>query len=1045
VCAGQESWRSRFGGYRAVVRALVVIGAATTCGLISVTPQATSGQEQPVVVQSGPVSGPTDAAVTPPTGSGAVPAGAAGAAQPGGQPGGQPEAKPGETPGEQAGGETSKEKAAEAETTVKRPSKPPRVPDPREFDVVPDENGRVKFFNFHGQLWPDVLQWLASIGGHSLDWQELPGDYINYTSNGEMSVPVIRDEFNRLLFERGFTLVLQNNLLLVVKLDKLDPSLLRRVEDEAELMDLPLHEFVKLTFRLPDELKADKAAEDVKLLLSRFAKVQPLMSTNRLLVIDVVTNLREVSQLVNAEYAAATGRIVPREFTIRYARADRVADQVMILLGLDPSSRRTPEELQVETQRLQLFTQMQQRGQDIGKFLRGDDAPVVFLAVNDRNNALIVNAPPKEMGVIERAVNLLDIPGGMLAGAGAVPLSMQRYSLVTIKPESIVAALRDIGDLDPRSQVKTDSDAKVVFANATPQDHEKIQAMIDQLDGTGRQFDVIWLRRLPAESVATTIRNLMVGKEEKKEDNSRGYIFYGYRGNENQDTESPNKGFRIDADTRNNRLLLWANDAELTEVRKLLVKLGEIPGESGNPHTVRAFHAGDGTAAEELLKQLRRVWPSIQPNPLEIEPSSPADVVPGDREDQQPTPPPAEIEKSEGQREARTEPSVFGVGHATDTSKTLGHARVVSPSYKSSSNQSLAWADPIGAPDRLSAAIDEREGDDEPSGAAEPPNSAPIYISITPDGRLMLRSRDTRALDHLEELLDRMAPARKDFEVFYLTHASASLVTLNLEEYFEDDGKKGSDSNDAYMAGWYGFRYQSDDDDGLGGDGGLSQRKPLRFIYDFDTNSILVSNATPEQLATIRSLIEIYDRPISEDSISARRFQIFTIQHARANEIATTIKDVYRDLLSSKDKVFERETGEKEQTSQSTNYIRLFGNPDDTEKKPTKIKASFAGALSVGVDEASNTVIVSAQEEWMPSIAQMIRHLDVAAEPYRETVQVVNTSVSGKSLQAALARVVGGETGAKPTKEETEKPPTEIPAQGSADKSPPAAQTSNGD
>jgi type II secretory pathway component GspD/PulD (secretin) len=202
----------------------------------------------------------------------------------------------------------------------------------------------------------------------------------------------------------------------------------------------------------------------------------------------------------------------------------------------------------------------------------------------------------------------------------------------------------------------------------------------------------------------------------------------------------------------------------------------------------------------------------------------------------------------------------------------------------------------------------------------------------------------------------------------------------------------------------------------------------LRFIWDFDTNSILVSNATPDQLSTIRSLIEIYDRPISEDSISARRFQIFKIQHARATDVAATIKDVYRDLLSSKDKVFERNNGEqKEQSSQSTNYIRVFGSVEDTEKKPTKVKASFAGALSVGIDEVSNTVIISAQEEWMPSISEMIRYLDVAAEPYENAVQVVHTNVSGKALQAALSRVVGGATETSPPKEPEQKPPAETP------------------
>ena len=253
-----------------------------------------------------------------------------------GQPGQKPdgENKEGEASGEEADGEKKEEEGKDDSDSVKRPSKPPRVPDPREFDVLPDESNRLRFA-FHGQPWPELLQWLASISGYSLDWQQLPNDYVNITANRQYTVEETRDLFNRLLFDRGYTMVQQGQVLLVVKIDKLDPSLLPRVEDESQLLDLPAHDFVKITFQLPTALKADKAAEDIKPLLSSHAKVQPLMATNRLLVVDIVANLREVSRLINAEHAAATGNTVPREFPIRYARAEEVADQVMILLGLD--------------------------------------------------------------------------------------------------------------------------------------------------------------------------------------------------------------------------------------------------------------------------------------------------------------------------------------------------------------------------------------------------------------------------------------------------------------------------------------------------------------------------------------------------------------------------------------------------------------------------------------------------------------------------------------------------------------------------------------
>jgi type II secretory pathway component GspD/PulD (secretin) len=270
------------------------------------------------------------------------------------------------------------------------------------------------------------------------------------------------------------------------------------------------------------------------------------------------------------------------------------------------------------------------------------------------------------------------------------------------------------------------------------------------------------------------------------------------------------------------------------------------------------------------------------------------------------------------------------------------------------------------------------------------------------DGRIVLSSPDTAALDRVEDLLSSLTPPPPNYKVFYLKYASASLVTLNLKEYFEEEGS--FDTEDNWWRAWHGLDFES------GGDSreGLAQRPKIRFIYDFDTNSILVSNASPSQLAVVDSLVKIYDMPPSEESLSSRSFQMFSLKYSRAEAVAKTIKEVYRDLLSSKDQAFEAK-GEKTQGSQTANIYRIGpSGGDDGDEKPTKVKASFDGALSVGVDEISNTVIVSAQEEWMPSIAEMIRVLDETAAPEtRVSVYKVSGHINGQRLQAVLKDVVG--------------------------------------
>jgi hypothetical protein len=525
--------------------------------------------------------------------------------------------------------------------------------------------------------------------------------------------------------------------------------------------------------------------------------------------------------------------------------------------------------------------------------------------------------------------------------------------------------------------------------------------MIDSLDGTGRQFEVIWLRRLPADAVAATIHNLMVGNEDENQNNRRPYYYYyGSR----QEEKKPNEGFRVDADIENNRLLLWANDSELKEVNSFLVKLGEIPGESSNPNTVRVHEPRGAEATARLLEQLQRAWRAVGPNELRIEGSA---LEPGDGA--QPKKEAAEANDDEPGGDDK--PPVESNRGITAPRR---HLRPTTP-VSIASTAGLAHLSLAAVPDDA-AGVDTPEGHAAPkaeTAAAEPGSEPPpITITITPDGRIILSSRDTKALDRLESLFAQIAPAPKNYRVFYLQNASASLVTLNLEEYFEEED---SNSQDGFMRYFYGFSYNNNSD--KKGSASLAQRRKIRFIWDPDTNSILVTNATPEQLETVASLIEVYDKAPAEDTISARRFKIFKLAYAPADSVAKTIKEVYRDLLSSKDKEFNngKPGEEKQATSTTTTYYRVYGSEDTDDKKPAKIKASFAGALSVGVDSVSNTVIISAQEEWMSSIAEMISFLDTAASPSRMTVGVhkFNTSINGQALHEALARVLGDEAASK--------------------------------
>ena len=118
--------------------------------------------------------------------------------------------------------------------------------DPDELKAKPDKDGMVQF-SFSNQPWADVLQWYADVSQSSLDWQELPAEKLNLVTKRRYSLDQTRDLLNRYLLARGFTMLKQGDVLTVMKLDKIDPALVPRVEPD-DLEDHMPYDFARVRF-----------------------------------------------------------------------------------------------------------------------------------------------------------------------------------------------------------------------------------------------------------------------------------------------------------------------------------------------------------------------------------------------------------------------------------------------------------------------------------------------------------------------------------------------------------------------------------------------------------------------------------------------------------------------------------------------------------------------------------------------------------------------------------------------------------------------------
>jgi type II secretory pathway component GspD/PulD (secretin) len=281
---------------------------------------------------------------------------------------------------------------------------------------------------------------------------------------------------------------------------------------------------------------------------------------------------------------------------------------------------------------------------------------------------------------------------------------------------------------------------------------------------------------------------------------------------------------------------------------------------------------------------------------------------------------------------------------------------------------------------------------EQPSESPEP-ERPPVRITIGPNG-LILSSADTRALDQLEELLAELSP-KSSFRVFTLQHTFAKDVASLLEDIFkgEEDGKK-SKSSELFETFYFGFSPSSSTPKQRSS---LSKRRPVAFVPDPVTNTILVQHADEAQLAEIEQLIRLYDRVEPPDSNSVRRTQMIPLKYAIAKQAAATIKEVYRDLLSPNDPVFEKINAQKQQQQQQERPMSFYSylqtaDQNDDEKN---VLPRFKGMLSVGVDELTNTLIISAPQGLLTDVQAMIQELDHSAQPMRPVVNVLRLQNSG--------------------------------------------------
>ena len=863
--------------------------------------------------------------------------------------------------------------AAGESATTPRPDTPPAPPDADEFKRRPDEKGKVRF-NFQGQPWLSVLEWLAEISELSLDWQDVPSGYLNLRTQRPYSLEEARDLINRHLLDRGFTLLKHGEILSVVNIRRLDPSLVPRLEPD-DLPDARLHDFVRVSFPL-DWMTAETAVDDLKPLISPNGKLTAIKSTNRLEVTDAVANLREIQKMLSDPQSPRGPRRLVREFRLQFVKATEVQPLLHKLLGLEKTTPGNDPTALMQ----QMAQIMKQAGVVPGQGAppKQPQASPVQLVANARDNSILAHAPADQMAIIAEAIQMVDHPSDKSRSVLRNTQRVQVYPLAVVEPEAMVRMLQDLADLSPDTKLHVDRKNRALIAHANLSDHLTLRTLVDKLDGTQRIFRVIRLSRLDADYVAGSIDLVMGGGDSTKRPAAR-------------DPEEESRRFRVVADIERNRLLLWVNDGEYEDVLALLDELGEAPGEQpASAATVRVLDTQDFEWSDELLRRLHQAWPGIAPNPLDTEPRPKLDkaqgagVRPLRQTGLPPTTSRSVPDRRTGSMSSSPEPAPIRLAGLTTTQNEASECET----------------DPA-APDLKNSA----SGRESRPAVAQPPGAAAVHVERDREGRLVVTSQDAQAVELLQKLVREIAPPPKGFRVFRMKHKStwAHGIAENVRQFFDErqksDEKRRSEL--ATAARWYdpsGSRWIPSPR--AEAERRKQVRTPPKLIVDADSNSILAVGADAEQLRTIEELIEMYDTPESQEPHVVRVTRLVPVKHGQVKQIAETVKEVYRDLLSNTDST--PAAGQRRRWYEPT-FAVAYGGREGGE---TVVK--YKGMLSIGVDEGSSSVVVSAPEGLLQSVEATIDALDSATIATRPRIHVlrIRRGVDPVDLQKRLIQVI---------------------------------------
>lgn len=274
----------------------------------------------------------------------------------------------------------------------------------------------------------------------------------------------------------------------------------------------------------------------------------------------------------------------------------------------------------------------------------------------------------------------------------------------------------------------------------------------------------------------------------------------------------------------------------------------------------------------------------------------------------------------------------------------------------------------------------------------KPGSSDPITITAV-GNRLIVTSNDPQALALVQELTRLLTSSTGDggFEIIKLKNANATDAARIINDAFNGPAQPAAPAGGG---GPFGFPFGGF---GRGAAPAATTTPPanakVRVIADPAANALLV-RATPLDMLEIKRILRDSIDARDEDRRLIRTHVIGPLKAAKAADIANVVKDVYADSMRSN----------STQAGGNRGGPFFFGGGAPGAQRLTDANGNpRAAALTVGVEEATNCIIVHCSDALAQDIKTLVDRLDENARGSPRTVKVVSVKgIDPALLQKAM-------------------------------------------